>query len=493
MSHSLAELLPSAPLPHALMSLQVSSLVLDSRDASAGALFLAVPGTRHHGKDFVDDAIRAGAVAVVTQDREFRIETRNNVPVICMPELHAEVGEIAARYYHNPGEKLTVIGITGTNGKTSVAFFVFSTLSRLGHRCGLIGTLGMFCDGVELPATHTTPDPVSLQKTLALFVRQGVRTLIIEVSSHAMSQHRLAGTPVSIAVFTNLSRDHLDYHGNMENYLEAKARLFQHAGLTCAVINADDPVAGQLRLATTPGVPVVDFGLDHDSAVYAKDIIYASQGLDFQLCMGAWKGRLRSTLLGTFNVYNLLATAAILKCLDIPEAEMLAAMVAVESVPGRMQRVTDEHSEITVIVDYAHTPDALSHALDAVRKHCHGYLWCVFGCGGNRDKGKRAPMAAIAVALADRVVITSDNPRDEDPMAIINDMLAGVDSPESLVVEVERDQAIDLAVQKAMPGDVVLIAGKGHETYQEMAGCKRHFDDRQYARQALMSRSGRCA
>jgi len=410
-SHSLAELLPSVTLPHSLMSLQVSSLVLDSRDAAAGALFLAVPGTRHHGRDFVDDAIRAGAVAVVADDCEFRVETRGKVPVIGIPELHTQVGEIAARYYQKPAEKLTVIGITGTNGKTSVAFFVFNALSKLGHRCGLIGTLGIFCDGVDLPASHTTPDPVSLQKTLALFVQHGVRTLVMEVSSHAMSQYRLAGTPVSIAVFTNLSRDHLDYHQSMQNYLEAKARLFRHAGLAHAIINADDPVAGQLRMATASGVQIIDFGLDNDSAVCARDICYTSQRLEFQLCIDTWQGRLRSTLLGTFNVYNLLATAAVLKCLGIPEAQLLAAMTTLEGVPGRMQRITEAGSDITVIVDYAHTPDALTNALEAVRKHCQGQLWCVFGCGGNRDRGKRAPMAAIAAARADRVVMTSDHQR----------------------------------------------------------------------------------
>jgi UDP-N-acetylmuramoyl-L-alanyl-D-glutamate--2,6-diaminopimelate ligase len=374
-------------------------------------------------------------------------------------------------------------GITGTNGKTSVSHWLSQAFTHLGRRTAALGTLGNGFPGDMAPATHTTPDAVSLQGLLARYRDAGAAGVAMEVSSHGLDQGRVAEVAFDVAVLTNLSRDHLDYHGTMEAYAAAKARLFHWPGLKAAVVNADDDLGAAL-MQQIQGTRVISYGLkagDLRASLQANRL-----GLKLEIISPWGNGRLESPLLGTFNGYNLLAALGALLAADVPLPEALAALATVRAAAGRMQTVEGFPGAPSVIVDFAHTPDALDKVLAALKPLTRGRLICVFGCGGGRDTGKRPLMGAAVAGRADRAVVTSDNPRNEDPVHIVQDILAGMPAGETQAVILDRREAIRTAIAEAGPEDIVLLAGKGHEDYQEIHGVKRPFSDLAEARAALL-------
>ncbi|KAF0808961.1 UDP-N-acetylmuramoylalanyl-D-glutamate--2, 6-diaminopimelate ligase [Alcanivorax sp. S71-1-4] len=489
MSLALSQLLPDMPLPASLAATPVSALCLDSRRISAGDTFVALAGHQQDGRVYIEQAIAGGATLVLAEADETGVVTQQGVPVIGIAALRQQLGVMAARLFGEPGRAMTVTGITGTNGKTSTSWFLCDALNAVGRACALVGTLGLrFADALE-DVGHTTPDPITLQRALARFRDEGAQAVVMEVSSHALDQGRLNGTPVSVAVFTNLSRDHLDYHGDMEQYLAAKAKLFEGADLSLAVINLDDPAGVRLRERLPARLPCITFGDHADAMVRCKRLQAGAAGIRFVLNVAGAEVAGSVPLYGRFNLDNLMAVAAVLHGLGYDAAAMERAFAAVTPVPGRMQPVTLAGAPAPVVlVDYAHTPDGLDKALRAARAHFAGRLHCVVGCGGNRDRGKRPEMAAVAEQLADVVVLTSDNPRFESPQAILADMRAGLAQPERARIIVRRDDAIAEAIGQASDDDVVLIAGKGHETYQEIQGQRYPMDDRALALAALQAR-----
>lgn len=481
----LAEILRGeAEIPES-RDLPVLGLALDSRHVRPGYLFLACRGHDHHGLKHVDEARDRGAVAVA-YDPEGAVEylpALKGLPAFAVRALDQRVGVIAARFHADPSAAQQVVAVTGTNGKTSVSFMIAQMLTDLGKPSGLLGTLGYgLYARLEAP-THTTPSALSIQQWLARFRDRGVQYVSMEASSHALDQGRMRGVHVAVAVFTNLSRDHLDYHGNMENYAKAKRQLFDTPGLKHAIINLDDTLGRELIQTLPGGAAGIGYALGstHPSAgktVIATHIQLKPGGLQFAVD-GTWgRGQVESRLLGRFNVQNLLAVLGALLALDIPFAEALRALGDVRTVPGRMECFTGVQRPM-VVVDYAHTPDALEKALLAVRTHCHRKLWCVFGCGGERDRGKRPQMGAIAERLADQIVITDDNPRHEDGDVIVSEIIAGISDRSRAHVERDRPRALAWALRDAMPDDVVLVAGKGHETYQVFGDDKRPYSDRE--------------
>lgn len=486
MSCALNQLLPERTLPPSLADLPVTRLCLDSRRISAGDAFVALSGHQHQGQAYIAQAIEAGASLVLAETATDTVADQQGVPVIGIPALRQQLGVIAARLFGEPGRAMTITGITGTNGKTSTSWFLCDALNALGQRSALIGTLGLRFGAALEDVGHTTPDPVTLQGALARFRDDGAQAVVMEVSSHALDQGRLNGTPVSIAVFTNLSRDHLDYHGDMERYLSAKAKLFERPELSLAVINLDDPAGTRLVASLPERLPCVTFG-DHPNAVVRCQRLQASaQGIAFELSVAGETVAAAAPLYGRFNLDNLMAVAAVLHGMGYDTAALARALSAVTPVPGRMQpvRATDGHGPV-VLVDYAHTPDGLDKALRAARMHFSGRLHCVIGCGGNRDAGKRPEMAAAAEKRADAVTLTSDNPRDEAPEAILAQMRGGLVRPEQAQIIVDRAEAVAATIAAAGAEDVVLIAGKGHETWQEIRGQRYPMDDRELAQQAL--------
>jgi UDP-N-acetylmuramoyl-L-alanyl-D-glutamate--2,6-diaminopimelate ligase len=468
---------------------RVTGLALDSRWVRAGDLFLAYPGERSDGRDYIARAIAAGAAAVVAEPGFD--ESAVTVPLVSVPNLRVQVSAIADRWFDQPSAAMAVVGVTGTNGKTSVTQLLGQALRLLGRRCGVIGTLGNSLDGRIETGGLTTPDPIALQQQLADWRGQQVRYTAMEVSSHGLVQGRVAGVHFRGAVFTNLTRDHLDFHGTMDEYGAAKARLFEMSGLQFAVINVDDAFGGELAARLQSHLRVIDYSLREPATLSVRNKRYELAGVRAQVIAPWGEIALRAGLLGDFNLSNLLAVVAVLGELGIPARDIENVLPRLQPIVGRMQRVAlDEPSAdaIEVVVDYAHTPDALEHALLALRRHTQGQLWCVFGCGGDRDRGKRPQMGAIAARLADRVVITSDNPRSEDPAEIIAEIRAGADAVHT---ELDRAAAIQWAVQQAQPGDIVLIAGKGHEDYQVIGSQRLPFSDAGIARAALQARAQR--
>ncbi|TAM93962.1 MAG: UDP-N-acetylmuramoyl-L-alanyl-D-glutamate--2,6-diaminopimelate ligase [Rhodanobacteraceae bacterium] len=461
----------------------VSGLTLDSHGVRAGDAFVALAGAKHHGIEFASAAATQGAVAVLAEPPV--LDSRSRVPVVWIDGLRLHLGEIAARFFGDPSASLTVVGVTGTSGKTSTVQLLAQAFAHLGKRAATIGTLGAGLHGALHAGDRTTPDVIRVHGLLAEFRDAGATHVAMEVSSHALDQHRVDGVHFDAAVFTNLTRDHLDYHGTMEAYGAAKARLFAWPNLRTAVINVDDAFGRGLATQVPEGVRVVRCGIRPiDADVRASGVQTHSEGIDLELATPWGTGKLRSRLLGRFNVANLLAVAAVLGALEVPFRKILDALQALEPVAGRMNRLGGGDLPL-VVVDYSHKPDALEQVLATLRAHCEGKLVCVFGCGGERDAGKRPLMGAIAERLADAVVVTDDNPRGEDGDAIVAQIVAGMRAPERATIERDRARAIDMAIARARPGDVVLIAGKGHETYQETAGIKRPFDDLRVARAAL--------
>jgi len=468
----------------------ISGLTLDSRQVRPGDAFFALRGTREHGIAFAQGAVARGA-RVVLAEAPANDAPALDVPVLWIDGLHGKVGEIASRFFGHPSESLRVIGVTGTNGKTSTVQLLAQALEHLGHRAATIGTLGAGLHGQISEGERTTPDAINVQGLLASFRDGGATHVAMEVSSHALEQGRVAAVAFEVAAFTNLTRDHLDYHGSMDAYGEAKAKLFAWPSLKAAAINIDDAFGRSLAQRLPQSVRPLRLSAEGDAVaeLYATGVTTSAEGLAFTLHT-PWGARaIQSRLLGRFNVANLLAVVACLGALGETFEHIVEATEALAPINGRMNRLGGIANLPLVVVDYAHTPDALEQALNALRAHCEGRLICVFGCGGERDAGKRSQMGAIAERLADQIIITDDNPRGEDGDVIVAQIVAGLRQPETATVERDRAAAIDRALSAAKAGDVVLIAGKGHETYQEGAHGKRPFDDLAVARKALEARA----
>ncbi|GGY27022.1 UDP-N-acetylmuramoyl-L-alanyl-D-glutamate--2,6-diaminopimelate ligase [Rhodanobacter panaciterrae] len=465
----------------------LSGLTLDSRRAQRGDAFFALRGTQGHGIEFAASAVQRGAQVVLAEAPAIDGVTPLDVPLLWIENLHTQVGEIAARFYERPSESMRMVGVTGTNGKTSCVQLLAQALTLLGHRAASIGTLGAGVHGQLREGERTTPDAISVQALLADFRDTEVSHVAMEVSSHALEQGRVGAVDFEVAAFTNLTRDHLDYHGSMEAYGAAKAKLFAWPGLQSAVINIDDAFGRELATQLPAGVQPLRFSMadDSDAEIAASAIATSAEGLAFQLRTPWGVLTINSHLLGRFNVANLLAVVGCLGALGESFSRIVAAVEQLQPVNGRMSRLGGLHGLPLVVVDYAHTPDALEQALNAVRAHCAGKLICVFGCGGERDAGKRPLMGEIAARLADVAIVTDDNPRGEDGDAIVAQIVAGMAAARAMTVERDRASAIGQALQLAHSGDVVLIAGKGHETYQDGAAGKRPFDDLAVAHAAL--------
>jgi UDP-N-acetylmuramoyl-L-alanyl-D-glutamate--2,6-diaminopimelate ligase len=481
----LAGLVPDAP------ALAVSDLALASRDLRAGGLFLACRGRRTHGLDHLADALARGARAVLWEPApQLRVpEFPSDLYARPVPALRDRAGEIADRFFGAPSHAVTVIAVTGTNGKTTTAWLLAQALAACGRAARYAGTLGVGRPGALVPAAYTTPDAVTVHRELAALRDEGADCLAMEVSSHALDQSRVAGVRFHTAVFTNLTRDHLDYHGTMEAYGAAKARLFAWPGLALRVLNVDDAFGAQLAAReAAPGV-LVAVSRRQRADVHARRTELTSRGLELTVDSRWGAGILRVPLVGDFNADNALAALAVLLAWEVPFAAAAAALARCTPPPGRMETFGGADGSPLVIVDYAHTPDALDKALLAARAHCRGRLGVVFGCGGDRDAGKRPLMGAVAAARADRILVTDDNPRSEDPVRIVADILRGV--PAGTLVEAEHDRAVAIAraVTAAGDGDVVVVAGKGHETDQVVGTRRLPFRDQDAVRAALGRRS----
>jgi UDP-N-acetylmuramoyl-L-alanyl-D-glutamate--2,6-diaminopimelate ligase len=461
-----------------------TGMTLDSREVVEGSVFVALPGREFDGRDYIADALAQGAAAVLAEARglgDFR-----DPRVVPISHLQRRLPDLAQRFFGDPSASMALVAVTGTNGKTSVADFVAQLLRHQGVAAGSIGTLGARLGPAAGVARHTTPDVLSLTRQFAQWLGEGVDHVALEASSHALDQGRLAGINLHTGIFTNLSRDHLDYHGSEASYAASKLRLFSDFQLKRVIYNADDPVAQQARGASL--APSLGVSLTSAEADVFVQVLQQPQGMKVRLHTPWGTGDIASQLSGTFNAFNMVAAVLAVTGLGYRFSDVVHSAESLRPVVGRMQRLPQD-ADIEVIVDYAHTPDALRRALVALRPQTAGNLWVVFGCGGDRDRGKRPQMGAIADELADRVVVTSDNPRSEDPEAIIRDIRAGLSR--SADVFAERRAAIEFAIMQAQPGDVVLIAGKGHEEYQEIDGVRHPFSDVAEAEACLAQRSGR--
>lgn len=476
-------------------ALSVPGIAMDSRRIRPGWVFLACKGTHEHGMDHAAEACARGASAIVYEPVLELVLPKfpRKVAAVPVPDLQHRVGIIATRFFDDPTARMSVTGVTGTNGKSSVTSILAQVLANWGQPCGLIGTLGYGLYGMLEPAIETTPNPVRLQLILSGLRDRGASQVAMEVSSHALDQARVAGVRFESAVFTNFTRDHLDYHGTMEAYREAKGRLFAWPDLKRAILNLDDPAAEYFAGRCAPEVEQIGYGLNPDAPAWFKGRrIYASHvhahgmGLEMEIAGDFGRGKLRSLLVGRFNASNLLAVLAVLLGQGRPFADTLIRVSHARTVPGRMESFGGGNQPL-VVIDYAHTPDALEQALRAVREHARGRVCVVFGCGGDRDRGKRAPMGAVAAAGADCMVLTDDNPRSEDGGEIIAAIREGVPPGAEVEVRVERDRerAIASALEASKPGDVVLVAGKGHEAVQIIGNERRRYSDRETARRLL--------
>lgn len=488
---ALSELLADiVPVPPALQAVAVTGLCLDSRAIRAGQGFVALAGSRGHGLAHLDQAAGNGAACVLydTPVPAGLALATDAVPGFAVPGLRSRLPALAERMYRSPSAQLTVTAVTGTNGKTSIVHLLAQALHLSGESVATIGTLGSGRPGALVAGERTTPDVLEVHALLRRFVDDGVDQVAMEVSSHALDQDRVGAVRFAVAVFTNLSRDHLDYHADMAAYGAAKARLFRWPGLAAAVINCDDPFGRSLLGQIGNGVRVLRYGTEASADTapdfLARAIEPSPEGLRFTLVCAEGEAVIASRLLGRFNVANLTAVAATLSALGWSLARIAEVLPRLDSVPGRMNRFGGDAKPL-VVVDYAHTPDALEQTLCGLRDHLAGQLICVFGCGGERDVGKRALMAEAAQRFADRIVVTDDNPRGEDGDAIVTDIVAGFGAGARYEVERDRARAIAATVATASIGDIIVVAGKGHEPYQEIAGQRLHFDDAEHVRAAL--------
>lgn len=471
-------------------SMEIAGLTADSRQVKPGYLFVCLTGYTVDGHSFAAQAVQKGAVAVLC-------EKDLDVPatIVRVPDTRRAMAMLADRFYGSPTRELKLIGVTGTNGKTTTTHLIDKILRDQNEQTGLIGTIHMRIGDVTEDVKNTTPDALDLQRSFRRMREVNTDYAIIEVSSHALEMGRVRGCEVHTAVFTNLTQDHLDYHKTMENYRYAKSLLFSQLGnsyaldrLKTAILNADD-AASELYATVTPA-RVITYGIDHAADVHATDIEITSKGTSFNVQTFVGNLRMNLKLMGKFNVYNALAATAVALAEGVPLEAIKNSLEQVTGVNGRFESV-DAGQHFAVLVDYSHTPDSLENALMTVKEFVQQRIFCIVGCGGDRDRTKRPIMAKIATKYADRTVLTSDNPRSEEPQAIIDDMLAGLTDvdKERYTVITDRREAIHYAVSQAQPGDVILIAGKGHETYQIIKDQVLHFDDREVAREAIATYS----
>jgi UDP-N-acetylmuramoyl-L-alanyl-D-glutamate--2,6-diaminopimelate ligase len=480
-------------------NVHVTSITLDSRKVTSGTLFVAVKGLVTHGLAYAEAAEKQGAAAIIWEtDESITTLPDVKIPLIEITDLHANLGVIADRFYGSPSQKLCVIGITGTDGKTTVSHFIAQALNGMGKKCGVIGTLGIGIPGELQEATHTTPDVLSVHRILHEQQQQGITHVAMEVSSHALDQGRVNNVKFDVAVLTNLTRDHLDYHGTVEAYAAAKRKLFFWPDLKGVVLNLDDQFGQSLAkelLVNPPRVQGYAIGkLDDypDDTIVAIDADFSHEGMQVKVATEKGNNSFKTHVLGAFNLSNSLAALGAMVMAGINCDDAVAALEHVNTVPGRMERVQGGPAEILVVVDYAHTPGALEQLLLAVRKHTKNRIICLFGCGGDRDKGKRPLMGQVAEIYADKIIVTDDNPRTEDPKQIVINILKGFGHPDTDDIQVEHDRAkaIRMAIEMAEPGDAVVIAGKGHETEQIFTDHTVHFDDREQASKVLRELSG---
>jgi len=475
-------------------AIEVLELVLDSRDVAIHKAFLAVKGHQLDGREFIPQAISLGAKVIIAEtDNEQEhglMEMREQSLILHFYRLSQSLSALAVRFYQQPADKLSIVAVTGTNGKTSTVQLCSQISQELDVKAGTIGTLGAGPVGNMSTTINTTPDAISMQSLLADMSAQGVEMVSLEASSHALVQHRIQQLKTDIAVFTNLTRDHLDYHGSMQEYARAKRLLLKQPGLKWAIINQEDIESKNWLAELGTETQAVLFGLDKKLDGYqgkyciAKELKYSASGASFVIDSSWGQLEIDSALLGRFNVLNLLAAIACQLCLGHDISTIKPVVAKLQPVAGRMELFSRSVAP-AFVVDYAHTPDALEQTLKALRAHTRGQLWCVFGCGGDRDQGKRAVMGEIAERLADRVLITNDNSRSEQPQKIVEDILQGCRAPQDIKVELDRKKAIDLAWDAAQEGDIVLVAGKGHEDYQIIGDEKVAYDEREYIRQKL--------
>jgi len=463
----------------------VRAVVHDSRHVVEGALFCCIRGAHTDGHDHAVAAVAAGATACLVE-RWIDVE----VPQVRVPSVRAVLGPLCARFYGEPARAMRVLGVTGTNGKTTTTYLLERIAAAAGDRAGIIGTTGARIDGASVPVPHTTPEATELQPLFARMRAAGVDTVAMEVSSHALDQHRVDGTRFAVACFTNLSHDHLDYHGTLDAYLAAKQRLFTQPFTSRAVVGVDGEHGRQLaQRARAAGLDVSTFAVDGEADFCVSDVTVDAGSSAFTIVEGGERHRLHTPLVGDFNVANALAAFATSRAADFEPDTILAALADPPLIPGRLEPVASGQA-FRVYVDYAHTPDALASVLGATRPFVApgARLLVVFGCGGDRDRSKRPLMGAIAAEMSDVAYLTSDNPRSEPPEAIVRDVLAGAGAGRRPVVELDRRQAIRRALREARPGDVVVIAGKGHESGQTANGVTVPFDDRVVAREELEAR-----
>ncbi|MGZ5296821.1 MAG: UDP-N-acetylmuramoyl-L-alanyl-D-glutamate--2,6-diaminopimelate ligase [Actinomycetota bacterium] len=452
----------------------VSDVAFDSREVTPGALFFCVPGLHVDGHAFASEALNAGAVALVVE-RWLDV----GAPQALVPSVRRAMGPMSAVAFADPASSMATIGVTGTNGKTTVTYLLASIFDAAGWTPGVVGTTGARVAGEPVPLARTTPEAPDLHRLLARMRDRGVRGAALEVSSHALEQRRVDGVVFDVAVFTNLSQDHLDFHATMDAYFDAKALLFTPDHAVRAIVNADDPFGR--RLLRHVAIPTTTFGIGSEADLRARDIVVTRDGIACTIDGVAIRSRLR----GSFNVGNLLAAGAAARALGIDDGAISRGLAALLEVPGRMEPI-EAGQDFLVVVDYAHTPDSIRSVLRASRPLTSGRLILVFGCGGDRDRAKRSPMGAAATANADLTVVTTDNPRSEDPLAIISEIEPGLKSGGgSFVIEPDRRAAIRLALHEAAAGDVVVIAGKGHEPFQELRDEAIPFDDRVVTREEL--------
>ena len=476
---TLAELLSGFAAAPAIAVAGISS---DSRSLRQGDLFLACGGASSHGLDYIADAVSAGVAAIAWDSSTADAPPAEvGVPMIAVRDLASHLGEIANRFFDRPSESVGVAGITGTNGKTTVAWLIAQCCEQLGQKCGYVGTLGTGIGEVDGGEGMTTPGTIELHRQLAEFRDAGAEWAAIEVSSHALEQGRVDGVSFDTVLFTNLSRDHLDYHGDMQSYAEAKARLFVDYPAKHKIINLDSEFGAELASRCGQDVVTVSTRFDRVANgrpyVFVRSVVANGTGSHVAVSSSWGNAEFKIPLPGDFNVANAVLVLAALLQHGVPMADACAALESVTAPPGRMERVPAAPGLPSVYIDYAHTPQAIEGALRALRAHCKGRLWCVFGCGGDRDAGKRPQMGRVAESRADRLVITSDNPRSEAPMAIIEDIVAGLTQPQKAVVLEDRSTAIAWAIAAAAPDDIVLIAGKGHEDYQIIGSERIDFSD----------------
>lgn len=470
--------------------IHVAGIQYDSRKIKQREMFVAIRGMAVDGHTFVSDAISRGANVVVMEDDAALPDSlfmHTGVAKIIVPNSRQALARLAANYYHHPSTKLQLVGITGTNGKTTTTHLIKAIIEAGGGQAGLIGTIQYKIGEEIIAATHTTPESLELNQLLVTMIDRGCGAAVMEVSSHSLALQRVHALEYAVAGFTNLTQDHLDFHGSMDAYLDAKKMLFDGLSNTsCAVTNANDPFGE--RIVSSSPARVLRYGLDPDADVYATDIVLDVSGTKFNIVHGNVNHNVSSSLIGQFNVQNILAAYTTGVALNLPAEQIIRGVANLKSVPGRFEQLTSPRGW-SAVIDYAHTPDALENCLRTIRRILPstgtGKIITIFGCGGNRDRGKRPLMGRIASEASDITIITSDNPRKEDPEAIIREIFGGVTHGKKVYTEVDRRKAIEQGLAMAAGGDVVLIAGKGHEDYQIIGDSRAHFDDREEVRRHI--------